>query len=208
VNTWTRIRSFCTALFQRPSPPLPLNIRMVAVSLGSFGFVVTWYKNLPFQNNLAIWGTLVGMLAAFLLYKETDGRDEYFEVVGKSMVAAVPSPLLNKINLIWKAILMICIVVVYVRVLLPVVWGRFLIYRDYVRLFADGTLSLLIAAAAAFLIYGLFAVYDLAFQRILETAGYCKRDQIAAVRSAFRMLGFYGLLFAGACQLPILILPP
>jgi hypothetical protein len=64
------------------------------ISVG-FAFLVTWYKDLPFQNKIAIWGTLLGMFSAFLLYTESDESDEYFELVGKSMIASMP-------NLLWK----------------------------------------------------------------------------------------------------------
>jgi hypothetical protein len=114
----------------------------------------------------------------------------------------------EKINLIWTVILMVFVVIAYLLALWPPIWGYFLVYRDHIRLFADATLSLLIAAAAALLIYLIFAGYRLAFRKIAQTAGYSKEDQIKAVRSAFRMLGFWGLLSAGASQLPILIYPP
>ena len=156
---------------------------MMILCLFCFSFFVTWYKDLPFQNKLAIWGVSFGMFAAFLLYKESDERDEYFELIGKSMIAMIPSPPWNKINLILKLGLMLVVAVVYVLELLPAVWRHFQIYQDHIRLFADATLALLIAAAAALLIYGYFAAFNLAFQRIAQTAGYSKEGQIKAVRS-------------------------
>jgi hypothetical protein len=66
----------------------------------------------------------------------------------------------------------------------------------------------MVAVVAGLLMYGYFWVADRAFERVKQAAIRNLNERTSAIQNAFRLVGFWGALFAVGSQLPLQVWPP
>jgi hypothetical protein len=202
--------SLCRRLWNiaRPRGQTPFGVRAYFYSHLYSAFLIVYYANLPWQNDLGIWGINFGVCGAGTLFWEASAHNNAFLGLAMDVMDYPPSAFLQKCNNILKWVVVLYVALTYLATYLGSAkiagdghWYDIEIIRYIARLIA----VVLIPSA---IVFALFWVPDKLFKWLAKKVEARSSGLAPYVKRGLRRIGFVLLWLAGAFQLPILICPP